>query len=111
MKEEKIGVIKSVKIGYMGYQEAEFGLELNIDFKGSGVFATISGGWASGPDERSKWTIEDHKTSMYKLNMKIIELLKKAKVDSIEKLKGKPVRCVFDINRLESWDILEEAIL
>lgn len=33
MREEKIGVIKTVKFGYMGYQETEFGLELNIDFK------------------------------------------------------------------------------
>jgi len=107
----RIGVIQSVRLGKCGYQEAEFGLELNISFKGSGVISTISGGWAFPPDEFSKWTEEDQKKSMYKFNMKVIELLNKAKVDSVAKLAGKPVICEFDGTVLKQWDILTDAIL
>jgi hypothetical protein len=38
------------------------------------------------------------------------KLLKQAKVDSVERLKGKPVEVTFDGNRLEEWRILTEVL-
>jgi hypothetical protein len=38
------------------------------------------------------------------------KLLKEAKVDSVEKLKGKPVEVTFDGNRLQEWRILTEVL-
>jgi hypothetical protein len=40
----------------------------------------------------------------------ISSLLKDAKVDSVDKLKGKPVEVTLDGNQLKSWRILTEVL-
>jgi hypothetical protein len=40
----------------------------------------------------------------------VSKLLKEAKVDSVEKLKGKPIEATFDGNMLKEWRILTEVL-
>jgi hypothetical protein len=40
----------------------------------------------------------------------VSKLLKEAKVDSVDKLKGKPVEVTFEGNTLKSWRILTEVL-
>lgn len=109
MIEEKIGRIKKVKFGLGGYQDGEICLEVQIEFKSSGVFGSISGGWANNtPSDNAKWT----KESTYKVRSemldKVIEALKSARVLSISELEGKLVSCRFEESRLIEWGILTE---
>jgi hypothetical protein len=40
----------------------------------------------------------------------VSKLLKESKVDSVEKLKGKPVEVTFEGNMLKEWRILTEVL-
>jgi hypothetical protein len=40
----------------------------------------------------------------------VSKLLRDAKVDSVEKLKGKPIEATFDGNTLKEWRILTEVL-
>lgn len=107
---KELGKIKFVRLGFGGYQEAAFGLVLEFEMKGSGVGTFISGGWNFKPSEHAKWTEDDRRKSQSDLCMEIIDILKKAKVDDVAKLKGIPVELSFDGLMLKSWRVLEEVL-
>lgn len=107
-----IGRITSVSFGLGGYNEAEIVMSLTISFKGSGVTATVSGGWADNvPTAHAKWTKESTYKTRSEMLDKIIESLKLAQVDDIQGLNGRLVSCDFDFNVLKDWRILTEEEL
>lgn len=111
MSERKeLGKIQKVHFGLGGYQDAQVGLWLTLGGEGWGVGTGEIGGWSFPPDTHAKWTLEDRSESYALMVRKILDLLKAAKVDSIDRLQGKPVECTFDGMTLESYRILTEVL-
>lgn len=109
--ETRIGKIKRVSVGFGGYQDAMIGIsfELGSD-KGSWGVGDFKGTWAHDPDKYCKWTKEDQRNIFADTFEFIQQLLSDANVSDVNKLVGKPVEVVFDLNTLKSWRILTEAI-
>ena len=113
-QEKKLGKIEKVSFGLGGYQEAMLGLSLTFysekdhwgvaDFKGTWDYNIIE------VTETTKWTEEDRSLLNIEMLKLISDLLKDAKVNSVDQLKGKPVECTFEGNKLVSWRILKEVI-
>ena len=110
--EKRLGKIEYVKFGIGGYNDSEIGLHLNFGGDGWGVSKSHST-WDAQRVERSKhckWT-EDERSKTYSELVRLVsKLLKEAKVDSVDKLKGIPVEITFDGNMLSDWRILTEVI-
>ena len=111
---KEIGKIQRVSFGHGGYQDAMIGLSLTLGSdSGWGVGAFVSGFWSPALiecSEHCKWTEEDRKKAQNEMVEKICALLKDAKVDTVDKLLGKPVEVTFDGMTLKDWRILTEAI-
>lgn len=114
MPETKLGKIKSVKFGFGGYQECEFGLYLDFGSTKDnwGVSTFISGGWSyeMGRSEYTNWTEEDRDKAHIDMMKKVTKILVDADVSSIDQLKNKPVEVIFDFNKLSDWRILSEVL-
>lgn len=110
MKETQLGKIRSVKFGFGGYQDCQVGLSLDFEFKGSGCGTFVGGSWNFGPDAHAKWTLDDQTKAYGETMRKIVELMKKAKVDDVTKLKDIPVEVTFNNMVLDSWRVLEEVL-
>jgi hypothetical protein len=109
MNRTELGKISYIALGYGGYQDAMMGLSVSIEGKGWGTNDFI-GTWAGKRSEHAKWTEQDRDAKFAEVVHKIESLLKEAKVQSMDKLKGKPVECTFDGNLLIGWRILEEVL-
>ena len=110
--EKKLGKIESVKFGLGGYQSAMFGLSVTLSGQAWGV-GDFKGTWDCENikvTEYTKWTEDDRTKNHDELIRFISKLLKEAKVDSVDKLKGIPVECTFDGNLLKEWRVLTEVI-
>jgi len=80
------------------------------------------GGWGVGDfkgnwdaelikhSEHSKWSEEDRSKGYDETMRFLSKLLKDAKVDSVDKLKGVPVEVSFDGNMLKEWRVLTEVL-
>lgn len=108
--EKKLGKIQDAQYGACGYQDAMIGIRITIVGEGWGVGADKPGAWGTDRSEFTKWTEEDRIKGLGENAMFINQLLKDAKVDSVEKLKGKPVECTFEGNSLREWRILKEVL-
>lgn len=110
--EKKLGKIKEVRFGLGGYQHAMLGLTVSLGTDGWGV-GDFKGSWDAETIKRTestKWT-EEERSKGYDETMRYLsKLLKDAKVDSVDKLKGVPVEVTFDGNMLKEWRILTEVI-
>lgn len=110
--EKKLGKIEEVHFGLGGYQGAMLGLHVTLGDGGWGVGHSKSN-WDS---ERIKWTentqwTESDRDMWYSEIMRYVStLLKDAKVNSVDMLKGKPVEVTFDGDSLKSWRILTEVL-
>ena len=110
--EKRLGKIESVHFGLGGYQGAMLGLHVTLGASGWGV-GDSRANWDS---EQIKWTkhtkwSESDRDGWYTEIMRYVsKLLKEAKVDSVDKLKGKPVEVTFDGNILKEWRILTEVL-
>jgi hypothetical protein len=104
--EKKLGKIESVSFGLGGYQGAMLGLHVTLGNGSWGVGDTKSN-WDA---EQIKWSEEDRDGWYAEIMRYISSLLKDAKVDSVDKLKGKPVEVTLDGNMLKSWRILTEVL-
>jgi hypothetical protein len=60
--------------------------------------------------EHSKWSEKDRDVWYAEIMRYVSKLLKDAKVDSVDKLKGKPVEVTLDGNLLKEWRILTEVL-
>ena len=110
--EKRLGKIESVRFGLGGYQDACLGLSVTLGTKGW-VVGDFKGSWDAESIKRTestKWT-EEERSKGYDETMRYLsKLLKDAKVDSVDKLKGVPVEVTFDGNTLKEWRILTEVI-
>lgn len=110
--EKRLGKIERVTFGHGGYQDSMLGLSVTLSGEAWGV-SDFKGNWDAELVkhwEHSQWS-ENDRSKGYDETMRFLsKLLKEAKVDSVERLKGKPVEVTFDGNRLEEWRILTEVL-
>lgn len=116
MSFKELAKIRSVKLGLGGYQDAMFGFSFTFfnEVNSTGV-SDFWGVWQDGPGLGSKWTERDRAEDLAAKALKVMKLLKDAKVDNLDDLKGIPVELTFDGEsaagaRLNSWRILKEVI-
>jgi len=109
---KELGKIEKVSFGYGGYQDAQFGLNVQLSFGGCGTFVFINGGWSEDikVDKYTKWTEKDRQTQRAEMVKKINKLLKDAKVYTIDQLKDKPVEVTSENMMVKDWRILTEVI-
>jgi hypothetical protein len=110
--EKKLGKIQSVRFGHGGYQDACIGLSVTLG-DGSWGVNDFKGTW--DPEiikctEHTKWTEEDRTNNIGEAVRLVSKLLKEAKVDSVDKLKGIPVEATFDGSMLKEWRVLSEVL-
>ena len=110
--ETRIGKIESVTFGIGGPQDACLGLHLT--FSGKGWCAgTALAAWdytLIKRSERTKWTEESRNEEFINILKRVSDTLAKAKVSSVEKLKGIPVELTFEDNTLREWRVLDELL-
>ncbi|NBU82056.1 MAG: hypothetical protein EBS55_10460 [Flavobacteriaceae bacterium] len=110
--EKKLGKIEDVRFGLGGYQGAMLGLHVTLGASGWGV-SDSRANWDAEQikcSEHAKWTEQDRDEWYTEIMRYVSKLLKEAKVDSVDKLKGKPVEVTFDGNMLKEWRILTEVL-
>jgi len=109
---KQLGKIQKVRFGYVGYQNAMMGISFTFGGDDWGVGTCITGGWGKSieANDRSEWTEESRNKERAELVEKIDDLLDKAKVDDVYKLKGLPVEITFDGNTLKDWRLLTEVL-
>jgi len=110
--EKRLGKIESVSFGLGGYQGAMLGIHFSLGADGWGVNDSKAN-WDAETiscSEHAKWTESDRDGWYAEIMRYVSKLLKDAKVDSVDKLKGKPVEVTFDGNILKEWRILTEVL-
>ena len=110
--EKRLGKIEAVKFGVGGYQDAMLGIHVTLG-NGSWGVGDSKANWDSEQikwGEYTQWTEEDRNKWYSDIMRDVSTLLKEAKVDSVDKLKGKPVEVTFDGNTLKEWRILTEVL-
>lgn len=111
--EKRIGKIQKISVGFGGYQDAMLGLSVDLgsDREAWGV-GDFKGFW--GPDiehsERCKWSEQSRRDAHADTMLFVGTLLRDAKKNHVEELRGVPVEVTFDGNALKSWRILTEVI-
>jgi len=110
---KRLGKIETVKFGLGAYQGAMIGLHVKLGgVDGWGVCDTKSA-WDPEIVEHSKhckWTENSRDKLFAEIIRYISKLLKQAKVQTIDQLKGIPIEATFDGNTLKKWRILEEVL-
>lgn len=110
MSERKeLGRIRSIRYGFGGYQDAQFGLSVELGGDGWGV-GDFHGGWGIEPSPQASWTAADQNRNFAETARHVLKLLKEAKKTHVEQLSGIPVEVTFDGNQLVSWRILKEVL-
>lgn len=111
--EKLLGKIASIRFGLGGYQDAQLGLSITLEGNGWGT-STFIGIWdysyIPSPTEFHHWTEEDRTNKLIEVNRKISELLKEAKVSTIDRLKNIPIEATFECRTLKNWRILTEVL-
>jgi hypothetical protein len=110
--EKRLGKIESVHFGLGGYQGAMLGIHVTLGDGGWGV-GDSKANWDAEQiscSEHCKWSESDRDVWYAEIMRYVSKLLKEAKVDSVEKLKGKPIEATFDGNMLKEWRILTEVL-
>ena len=107
---KSIGKITSVKFGFGGYQDVQFGITLCVDTT-DGCACTGDWMWTNEPDRYTKWTLFDQDKAYTRIMRYVIKLMSDAKVNNVADLEGKPVEATWEGNHLESIRILTEVIL
>lgn len=108
---KQIGKIQKVSFGFGGYQEAMIGLSLTFgsDKESWGV-QTFHGAWGIDRSDYCKWTEEDRLKQLGETCMKLRDLMRDAKVQTVDDLEGVPVEVTFDGNMLKDYRILTEVL-
>ena len=110
--EKKLGKIESISFGLGGYQGAMIGLHVTLG-DGSWGVGDSRVNWDSEQikwTENTQWSESDRDKWFADITRYVSKLLKEAKVDSVDKLKGKPVEATFNGNTLKEWRILTEVL-
>jgi hypothetical protein len=110
--EKRLGKIEAVRFGLGGYQDAMLGIHVTLGNGGWGV-GDSTAQWDAeliNCSEHTKWSESDRDVWYSEIMRYVSKLLKDAKVDSVEKLKGKPIEATFEGNTLREWRILTEVL-
>lgn len=107
--EKKLGKIENVCVGI---RDGALGIHFTLSSSEWGVGDSRL---AWDPEtvkvtEYTKWSEKDRDEDLIRIMRFISKLLKEAKVDSVDKLKDKPVEVIFENNMLVDWRILTEVI-
>ncbi len=108
----KLGKIESVFFGLGGYQDSMIGLHTTF-ISDNYCVKDIRCAWDSESvkwSDTCKWTEHDRDKQYSELLRYISKLLSDAKVNSIDKLKGIPVKLTFEGNTLKEWRVLTEVL-
>ena len=113
MIKKYLGKITHISFGLGGYDDVQFGLSVTLEGQGVGTNIFI-GAWdynyMDTPGEYTQWKEEDRTNTMINMLRKISDLLKAAKVMSVDQLKDKPIEMTFEDNTLKDWRILTEVL-
>lgn len=112
MTEKRLGKIERVTFGHGGYQDACLGLNITISGEGWGT-QTSKSAWDANlikHSEHCKWTEEERDRQYSDIMRYVSDLLKDAKVSSIDKLEGIPLEVEFEGNILQDFRILTEVL-
>lgn len=110
--EKRLGKIEDVKFGLGSYQGAMIGIHVTLG-DGSWGVGDSRANWDSEQikwTENTQWSEEDRNQWYGDIMRYVSKLLKDAKVESVDKLKGKPIEATFDGNTLKEWRILTEVL-
>lgn len=106
-----LGKIVDVKFGMAGH---DGGIGLQLEFNGEWGGICYSS-WFWNPEtvkhsKSSKWIEEDRSKKFDEIVREIAKILKQAKVNDINQLKGIPVEVTLNDNMLVDWRILTEVL-
>ena len=112
MSQKSLGKIESINLGMGGYQNAMFGLSVQLVYGGCMGCGDFKGTWGLEikPDKNSKWTEFDRGIKFDETMRFINDLLIKAKKQNLQEMKGVPVEVTIEGGSLKSWRILEEVL-
>lgn len=108
-----LGKIVNIKLGVGGYQNAMFGISVELGGAGWGV-GDFKGMWRERP-KGAKWTFEDQTDKFAEVMRWADSLLQDAGKNTLDELVGMPVKVEFTREgtvgeRLQSWRILKEVL-
>lgn len=115
----ELGKITKASFCAGGYQEVMVTFRLDIGGKGWGCVKEFIGGWGhvseeevKDPKRGYKWSHDSRIQGIGQAAWEVWELMKKAKVDRLEKLEGIPIKAHFDspCGQLKYIEILEECL-
>ena len=110
--EKALGKISNIRFGLGGYNDATLGLHIGFEFGAGGCGHSMSF-WDYELIECTdscQWTEEDRTAQVVTVMVALSSLLKKAKVRSVDDLKGIPVEVTLDGNSFKDFRILEEVL-
>lgn len=112
IEEKKLGKISDFKFGFVGYQDAHFGLSLSFEGEGWGCSTCITSGWNDSikVNKNMSWSEDDRSNLKIQLVTKINKLLKDAKVQCITQLKNIPVELEFENQQIKDFRVLTEVL-
>lgn len=108
MTRKELGKIKSVRVGFGGYQDVMFGVWFELGGETWSV-GDGKGTWAHWSEGR-KWTPSDQADLFAETMRYMITLCEQAKIDNVAHLVGVPIEIEFDGNLLKSWRVLKEVL-
>ena len=112
MSEKVLGKIDRISLGMGGYQDAMFGLHVDLKLSNGSHVGDSDCFWGYDikPDDRAKWSESDREKRWCEIMTRIAKLCHQAGVGSFDKLKGIPVEVEIEQTGLKSWRILEEVL-
>jgi len=112
MEEKQLMKIEKATFGLGGYNDAMLGVFFTFTGKNCGISSERST-WDHNlvkVTEHAKWTEEDRSHQYDEMMRYVSDLLKDAKVNNFDNLRGKPVEVTLEGNQLKSWRILTEVL-
>lgn len=103
MEDKKIGKIKHVKIGKVGYQDIGWGIDFTFSLEG-GSYGCGTSIWFN-PHAKSL-----NKELCFDAYKEIFDLMEDAKIEDMTKFVDIPVEITFEGLTFKSWRILTEVL-
>lgn len=107
---KELGRITDAYFGLGGYQDHMIGIHFTLEGPSWGCGDTNSMWDTTIDSKNAKWTEVDRTQKFDEIIRYISDLLARAKVDRVERLKGIPVEVEFEHNSLKNWRILTEVL-
>lgn len=111
----KLGKIKSVKFGLIGYQECQLGFAFDLTFGESMSLGTIDQwcNWAPGlvdPSDTAQWTEQSRNEGFTNILHEMSFLLQRAGKKELSELRNVPIEVRLNGLEMVSWRILTEVL-